>query len=59
MSEGTPSLYDTARSRLAPDIRVAGMVPECGGPCCSGSFLRLLSGSSVFRFRLPEVLAGG
>ena len=32
---------------------------ECGGPGCSDSFRRFLSGSSVFRFRLPEVLAGG
>ena len=31
----------------------------CGGPGCSDSFRRFLSGSSVFRFRLPEVLVGG
>ena len=31
----------------------------CGGPGCSDSFRRFLSGRSVFRFRLPEVLAGG
>ena len=31
----------------------------CGGPGCSDSFRRFLSGSSVSRFRLPEVLAGG
>src|ERR1035441_1949113 len=31
----------------------------CGGPGCSDSFRRFLSGSSVFRFRLPEGLAGG
>jgi hypothetical protein len=31
----------------------------CGGPGCSDSFRRFLSGRSVFRFMLPEVLAGG
>ena len=31
----------------------------CGGPGCSDSFRRFLSGSPVFRFRLPEVLTGG
>jgi hypothetical protein len=31
----------------------------CGGSGCSDSFRRFLSGSSVFRFRLPEVLADG
>jgi hypothetical protein len=30
----------------------------CGGPGCSDSFRRFLSGRSVFRFRLPEILAG-
>jgi hypothetical protein len=32
---------------------------ECGGPGCSDSFRRFLSGGSVFRFRLPGVLADG
>ena len=32
---------------------------DCGGPGCSDSFRRFLSGRSVFRFMLPEVLAGG
>jgi hypothetical protein len=32
---------------------------KCSGPGCSDSFRRFLSGRSVFRFRLPEVLAGG
>ena len=31
----------------------------CGGPGCSDSFRRFLSGGSVFRFRLPGVLADG
>jgi len=32
---------------------------DCGGPGCSDSFRRFLSGRTVFRFRLPEVLACG
>jgi hypothetical protein len=38
----------------------AGILGEvCGGPGCSDSFRRFLSGGSVFRFRLPGVLADG
>ena len=49
---GHRSLATTARY-----LRIA--TSKCGGPGCSDSFRRFLGGRTVFRFRLPEVLAGG
>ena len=47
---------------LMPDhVHLLISIPpkHCGGPGCSDSFRRFLSGRSVLLFRLPRFLAGG
>ena len=42
-----------------PSLLLLAALFQRGGPACSDSFCCFLSGSSVFRFRLPLILAGG
>jgi energy-coupling factor transporter ATP-binding protein EcfA2 len=55
VATGTSDLPFEEWTEVFGSERLAG----CGGPGCSNSFRRFISGSSVSRFRLPVVLAGG
>jgi len=57
-----PALFEYLKSIYGDSV--SGEQPTsdgtyCGGPGCSDSFRRFLGGRTVFRFRLPEVLACG
>jgi len=52
---GSPSRCRVLGGTWVDHSNFEGMPDWCGGPGCSDSFWRFLSGRSVFRFRLPEV----
>jgi hypothetical protein len=54
-----PTVRQVRLDVVPSELVSAVEINKCGGPGCSDSFRRFLSGRSVLRFRLPEVLAGG